>query len=107
MRISSDLILDAADMSADVTSEVVSIEHLPIVGVWLAWSGTPTGSLKVQGAPRATGPWLDVTSAIALAGSAGSQLVKLPDEPSHFMRIFYDATSGAGNLTAHVAAKGA
>lgn len=78
----------------------------------LVWTGTPTGTFKVQasnnyGIPNVTATWNDVPSAsVAGGGAAGSQIFSNGQATETYYRIDYARTSGSGTLTLYTVVKG-
>lgn len=77
----------------------------------LVWTGTPTGTFKVQASnnynvPNVTATWNDVPSAsIAGGGAAGSQIFSNGQATETYYRIDYARTSGSGTLALYTVIK--
>ena len=102
-------VITAGDMSADITSEVVTVTQLDRVAFEVAWSGTtPVGTLFVdaQISPD-LGVWtaLDIDT-MNVSGNSGNHLITV--EVSNFVsvRLRYVFGSGTGTLTAYIAGSG-
>jgi len=89
-------IVDAGDMSANVTSPETQVKNLDQITYEVVWSGTsPVGEVTVETQVK------DVWQAIALptisvSGNSGITI----NSASHFhkLRLVYTATSGIGSL---------
>lgn len=102
-------LVEAGDMSADITSDGVVYGGGRRVSIQAVWSNgsTPVGNLIVQetnqaglnGETEATANWVDVAGAtLAISGNAGSGIIQITDTASDRFRVFYDRTSGSGDL---------
>jgi hypothetical protein len=106
-------LLNATDISADRTSDEMEIDFLDNFSIILNWTGTsPVGVLYVQVSNSkkedATPVWENLTfdnGNVAISGNTGSHLININQAPFKKMRLFYDRTSGSGNLTAQVFGK--
>ncbi len=120
MRNSNDAIITNGDMStASITSDVINMENILFLAVQGVWTGTPTGTLKLQGscdtgltiAGNVTGSgvtnWTDITSATtAPSGSAGSGFIEVKETGLKWVRAVYTRSSGSGTLNVRFNAKG-
>ena len=100
-------IIDAGDMSGDITSNVLDMGHLKSCSMDVSWSNG-TGVIKIQGSNSnvdADFKNLDEINneIVNPAGSAGSLLLNLNEIAFRYIRLFYDRTSGTGtmNVIAH------
>lgn len=107
------------DMSANWNSLAVNVDNLIGYSVGASWSGsTPTGSLKLQVSNNAfiyentnnnldpNAVWTDVPgSTFAVAGN-GSYFWNVADVYYRAFRVVYTFTSGTGNATLYIFAKG-
>lgn len=92
------------DMSGNLTSSVTEIKEARRYGVQLIYTGTPTGTLKLQGSNDNTN-WTDLTSqSVSLTGSAGSKILT-DDADYSFVRTVYVFGSGTGTLNTIITAK--
>lgn len=90
------------DMSADITSGSYVIGNATAMSVQLTWSGTaPVGDLKVQASNDGTN-WVDTDAVVAVATNTDSTLANFEEPGWKWFRIFYDRTSGTGNLNVHL-----
>lgn len=106
------LLVDAASMGADITSDPFDVTYSDNVGIQLVFIGTPTGVFEVQGSidyndTRETGNWsaLDFGTAPAASGAADVHLLNINNVPYKKLRVFYDRTSGTGSLSVTIMAK--
>lgn len=99
--------MTAGDMAGNLTSDTIDVDRMDNVGIQLLWTGTPTGSIVVDGRIADDGPWteLDLDPAIAPAGSASDHLISLTQIPYAELRVRYVRTSGSGALTVWAMAK--
>lgn len=107
-------IVEAGDMSADITSENTHVMSMDNVMYHLEWSGAaPVGTVYIQALlgkdPRdPNAKWVNLEDlAFALSGNNGLQQIKLEKISFPFCRLFFDFTSGTGTLNAWVMGKGA
>lgn len=104
-KINNKKVIDAGDMSADITSEVIDARPIYTLGLYAKWGAGATGSLKFQGSANGE-DWFDLATATALSGSAGEATLSLDGTPWLFVRVFYDFTSGTGALNVWLNSKG-
>jgi hypothetical protein len=112
-------IIDAGDMSTNLTSKVTDIRYLDNIAIQLNWTGSPTGTFVIEGSldyvppPSAggtavnAGTWnaIPVSPTPAPAGSADSQLIELNQKAFPFIRTRYVKTSGTGTCNAYISGK--
>ena len=98
--------IDGGDMSGNLTSVATDIRWLDNMVLYLAWTGTPTGTFKVQVSPD-NSTWFDlnVIPPPAASGLAGNHRVSLHQLPDPYVRVTYVAASGSGTLTSKIAGK--
>lgn len=92
-----------------VVSAAINMINVDNAGIEIAWTGTPTGTLSVQGSvsaaidqPSVTVAWNDLTFNPAItqpAGSAGGYLINLNQFPFPYLRFKYVNASGVGVLS--------
>jgi hypothetical protein len=100
-------LVNAGDMSANITSGVTDITYRSSVGIQLNFTGTPTGTFGVEASvDGVTFEPLTFSSSITAAGAAGRHLIALENVPFSKVRITYTASSGSGALDAFIMAKG-
>lgn len=107
-------IIQAGDMSGDLTSTPVKIQFLDVVSMQLVFTDTPTGTFEVQasldysvndaGEVTNAGTWVTVPvqdetgSSPAATGSADQLMINMTQLAFPFIRLHYTATSGTGTL---------
>ena len=98
--------LAAGDMSGSLVSAVTDIRWLDNIVMYLAFTGTPTGTFAVEVSPDqiAWYPLALVPSPIA-SGAAGSHRIELNQLSDPYIRASYTRTSGSGALTVTIAGK--
>lgn len=107
-------LIPAQAVSADVTSAVTNIFNVDDIGYQAHWTGTLVGTFYVQLSldydPRfpnnATWTSMTLDPVPAAAGSAGDAYIDITQISSKWIRLFFDYTSGSGNLTVYFVAKG-
>ena len=102
-------IIDAGDMSGNVTSSTLDCGDGSNVGIELhAATGTHVGTVAVHGSNTGT-KWNAITLTKvpnAASGSAFDAVVSLADFPFRYLRLVYTAGSGTGSLDAVATVKG-
>jgi hypothetical protein len=106
------ILANALDLSANATSSVTVIENLDRALLHIKCTGTPTGTVAVQGSvdydsqsPNAAS-WFDLPLNLdALAGSAQDYVIDILETAIRALRINYTSTSGTGSMTATISAK--
>jgi hypothetical protein len=106
------------NMSADIISLVTAISQISLFSYNMSWTGTPTGSLKVEVCNDAkfdssgkyisgTGSWdaLTFDVPVAAAGSADTGTYDIRGTGAAFVRLHYIRASGSGTLQATFAGK--
>lgn len=117
MRVSNDVIIDAGDMSGDLTSSVISLDQVYGYSVQAVFTGSPNGTLKLQcsddpgsaeRAPLGSGVtnWTDITGATFSITGAGDATFNVNLAFYKWARLVYTRTSGSGSLTARCNTKG-
>lgn len=120
MRNSTDLVFNEGDMSlASITSDTINLENILYLAIQAIWTGTPTGTIKLQGScdtgttiagnteGAGVSNWTDIASAtLAPGGSASSGFIELKETGMKWARLVYTRSGGSGALTARFNAKG-
>lgn len=97
---------DSASLGASIQTAGLDVTRLIYASIAIEWTGTPTGTIQLQGKNGDSG-WLDITGkTVALSGVAGGFMMELTLLPWEQMRLSYARTSGTGTITATVIAKG-
>ncbi len=112
-----------SSMAADITSAPTLLQSLTMVNYALTWTGTsPIGTVSVQasndcvvdsGGGVSGGTWnplpLDLNgvtvTSIPLTGNTGKGMIDIDGLAAYAVRLFYDRTSGVGDLTVTVTGK--
>jgi hypothetical protein len=100
--------MDAADISSNVTSAEVNVLNLDKASIYIDWAGSaPAGTITVEAKNAENGTWfeLDFGSPIAVAGASGDHILVFNELPHHTIRLTYNSTSGSGNMNAVLVAK--
>lgn len=100
--------IDAGDLSGNITSEITSVINLDKASIVLAWTGTsPVGTIEVQARNGEDDAWraLEFSSAINISGNSGDHRILLNETPFTDIRVVYNFASGTGTLDAIVTAK--
>lgn len=104
-------------LNANLNSAPMQLQHMFGFSIQLVWTGTPTGTFKLQGssdsvyvAPRNTlSPetpvnWTDIANSSEAVSAAGSFMWNVSDAFYNFVRVVYtDASSGASTAAITVA----
>lgn len=100
--------IDAGDLSGNLTSNIVNVQNMDKASVHVEWAGTaPVGTITVQARNGASDPWYDLTfgAPIAVSGASGDHQIIFNELPFTDIQLLYAATSGSGSLTATVTLK--
>lgn len=96
----SGVVVGAMASTNTIYSNIVDVSKMDNIGLEISWTGTPTGSLTVNGSnsginffPLSFSPSLTQPS-----GSAGGYLVDLSGYPFKYIMIKYINSSGSGSL---------
>lgn len=111
------VVINAGDMSGNLTSAVTVLQSLTMANYSLSWSGTaPVGTVAVQASNDYqangsvvlnAGTWntlpLDLAGAsvtsIPLTGNTGNGMIDIDGLSAYAIRLVYTFTSGVGALT--------
>ena len=95
--------ITAGDMGANYASDSFDISEMDNLAIQLTWTGTPTGTIQVQGTIKdspGTDDWVDVlTTGVSTAGAAGTALINLSNVAWTDVRVYYTRSSGSGALS--------
>lgn len=94
--------LASASLASNNTSAAINVSDWTHFSLMLVWTGTPTGSFKLQCSNDMQAPtnWEDVTgSSFAVAGAAGQLVFNYDTAPFKWVRLVYTSTSGTGTIT--------
>ena len=105
-------IVNGTSLASSFQSTPVSVERFDRVFIEILCSGSPTGTVTVQGsndynpASLATPNWFDLPLSLNdLTGSAQNYVIDMQQTAAPWLRISYTSTSGSGNMTAVITAK--
>jgi hypothetical protein len=105
-------------MTGDISSSAFWVPHLDNFAIQAVWTGTPTGTLKLQcscdkgsgnvseerGAPT---NWTDIVgSSQSTAGAAGSNVWNVQNAGYRWVRVVFTFGSGTGSLSVTANGKG-
>lgn len=102
------LMIDSADLSGNITSEIVNVQNMDKASIHVYWAGTaPVGTLTVEARNGANQPWfaLDMGAAINISGNTGFHELLFNEIPFTDIRLQYVATSGTGTLNSAITMK--
>ena len=120
MRYSNAQLLPATSMAATLHSFGELIEGLAVYSIQAVFTGSPVGSLILQGSNdmvpisqvQGTDPaanvvnWSTIANTTTAVSTAGSQLWNMPSEGYRWVRVLYTFTSGTGSISAQFSGKG-
>lgn len=113
MRIANENLLAATvDMSTSFQLRSIWLGHICNFAIQLVFTGTPVGTLRIQGSadagqpdgglsPQASGVtnWTDITSSDIAITTAGNAMINVQNAGYNWVRLVYVSTSGTGSLT--------
>ena len=105
MRIFKYGFLTGGDMSGNVTSSAVQLDYTVGYSIQAAFTGTPSGSLKLQASVDGTN-YSDITDTSTTIAAAGSFLWNVADPNYDYVRLVYTRTGSTGVLSATIFSKG-
>lgn len=100
--------IDAGDLSGNITSNITSVINLDNASIHLIWSGTsPVGVITVEARNGENDSWyeLDFGSAINISGNSGDHQIVFTQMPFTDIRVKYTASSGTGSIDALITLK--
>jgi hypothetical protein len=99
-------------MSADLTTAAIDVRSFPFAAIQAVWTGSPTGTLSIDGSidnvqnPSQVTNWFPTgTSVTSPTGSADSTLINLQGVGFAWLRLSYTYSSGTGSLSVLMFAK--
>jgi hypothetical protein len=109
-------VIDAGDMSGDLTSDTSNIETVDDVAYLVEWSGTsPVGEMKVDVRNRMFGTsgeeeftsWVELSfpGVMTVSGNSGSMQIELRAPNASQIRLRYVSDSGDGTMNATITGK--
>lgn len=96
-------IISNGSMAGSLSATPVDISEFPCYSVHGIWTGSPVGTISVQGSNDGTN-FVEVASQ-ATGGSAGQYLLNVEKAGYKFVRVQYTRTSGTGALTVYLSGK--
>ena len=90
-----------------IYSNILDVSRMDNIGLEVAWSGTPTGTLSILCSNSGVN-FSALTFSPALsqpAGSAGNMNIDLNQLPFRFIMLKYVNASGSGTLTSYIQGK--
>ena len=95
-----------ADMSLPQLIAATDVPYVDNIGIFLKWTGNPTGTMAVQISPDKTN-WADlpISPAISVAGAADTVVGSISLLEHCYLRLVYTSASGAGTLDGWISAK--
>lgn len=100
---------DGLAMSVAIESKWYSCERSELIAWQLTFTGTPTGTFKLQASIDKDFDPIDLIfpeGAISAAGAAGNHQITLSGYPYPWIRLIYTPTSGSGVLNYRLNRKG-
>ena len=94
-------LIEAGDMSADITSEKIPTEQIYMGSFQANRVGTATGNFIIQGSNDGVN-FKDLTTVAASA----LEIVEFTEFTVKYVRFFFDFTANTGTLDVHFFAKG-
>lgn len=103
--------------TSTITSNSQNVENFDNVGLEISWTGTPTGTITINGSISAAfiqpgntnaGTFYPLTFSPGLtqpSGSAGGYLVDLNQVPFPVINVSYTNSSGTGTLNVYIVSK--
>ena len=92
------------DMSSDIISRPINIQHQDICSFQYVWEGTPEGEILIELSNDGE-TWTSVDLLVEQpSGSSGSAIIEI-ETSVIFARASYIAESGAGVLSVHYCGK--
>lgn len=99
--------IQAGNMSGNLTTAVIPIQFEDNMAIQCIWSGTPTGTIAIQGSVDNVN-FVTVPPSPAIsqpAGSAGVLLANYAQLAFSYLKVTYTAGSGSGTLDVWLSGK--
>lgn len=107
------VMVDNVTLDQSFSSQPVSIQYMDRCCIEIVCTGTPTGTVTLQGSTDyvpnvspSTANWFDISlNLVALAGSAQNYVIDMLETSIPWIRVNFAYSSGTGNMVATVTAK--
>lgn len=114
MKFAQDKIINAVSMAADIESEAVLLDQIFGYAAQCRWTGSPSGTLKLQASCQiihsgeTITDWDDVSGASVTVESVSTNgtLFNADAQFYKYFRVIFDRTGGTGSLTVTYNGKG-
>lgn len=109
---STKVIVSAGDMSATINSIGTDLQGTSAYTIQAVYSGSPTGTLKIQisldrvSEASSVTTWSDYTGSSLSISTAGDVIYKVERQGERWVRLVYTFTSGTGTLNANIGIQG-
>ncbi len=90
-------------MTSTLTSEIVDLAETLGYAIHAIWTGTPTGTLSIQGSNDGVN-FVQIDS-IATGGTAGQHLLNVEKHHDRYVKIVYTFSSSTGVLNLYISGK--
>ena len=90
-------------MTSTLTSEVVDLAETLGYAIHAIWTGTPTGTLSIQGSNDGLS-FVQIDS-VATGGVAGQHLLNVEKHHYRYVRVVYTFSSSTGSLNLYISGK--
>ncbi len=100
--------IDAGDLSGNITSSITNVLNLDKASIHLSWTGSsPVGDMVVEARNGDSESWyeLDFGSTISISGNSGDHQIVFNELPFTSIRLSYTRTSGSGSIDAIITLK--
>jgi len=99
-------IVTNGDMSSNITSLSTDIDESVSYCIQATFTGSPVGSIKIQGSndPTLLG-YTDITESITAISAAGSYMINVEFPAYSYVQLVYTRTSGSGTMNAKINGK--
>lgn len=112
MRVDPIKLATGGSLAADYSSPEIVLDHIGMCAIQLVFTGTPTGTFKLQCSnvvdtdQNTVNTWTDVADSSQAVIAAGNHVWNFSDLGFNRMRVYYTRTSGTGSLDIRVYIKG-
>ena len=96
-HIANTTIIENGNMSGTITSSLVPINEVILIGLIASWTGSsPVGVLSVQASNDMIN--FDTIGSVAVGGNTGADSINCQQLGFGFLQVVYTPTSGSGTL---------